>query len=255
LLKPKNLNKLFALTLVVSGMVLLVVSTFYVSSFLTIFSSTLVFWGAILLYITPTKFVQLDLLNAIVDGTSSNIERILIELKLTEKGIYLPPKNLPDIESSLIFLSNKHEIDLPSSGETSEKLYGTKHDGIFVTPPGLKLSKYIEQELKEPLLKTNLEGLQDQLSEIFVEKYEFAESFEMRVQNMNIIVELKNSLFEQICVETEKQPLTHSQVGCILSSALACAFAKATGKPITIESESRNLDSRTTTITYHIGEV
>jgi len=34
-------------------------------------------------------------------------------------------------------------------------------------------------------------------------------------------------------------------MGCPLCSAMACALAKATGKPVTIEKEMQNLDGST----------
>jgi hypothetical protein len=43
-------------------------------------------------------------LGASANGSADNIERILSEFDLSEKGIYLPPKNLKKIESSLIFI-------------------------------------------------------------------------------------------------------------------------------------------------------
>lgn len=68
------------------------VSAFYASYFIAIFEVSLIFWGAILLYITPDKHVPLSLLNASAKANASNIERILTELNLSEKGVYLPPK-------------------------------------------------------------------------------------------------------------------------------------------------------------------
>jgi hypothetical protein len=248
------LNKIFAFTSVSLGIFLLIVSMFYVSSFAAIVGVALGFWGAIFLYIMPTKNVPLSLLNASVDGYASNIERILNEYKLQEKGFYLPPKSLKNMESSLIFIPNSPETKLPSPDETSEKLYGKQKNGIFITPPGLMLSRLFEQELSESFLETNLDRLQNILPKLFIEKLELAESFEMHMQENTITVKLRNSIFNRVCLDTDNQPLTHSQVGCVLSSSLACAFAKAAGKFIIIQNETKNPETKTTTITYHIGE-
>jgi hypothetical protein len=41
-------------------------------------------------------------------------------------------------------------------------------------------------------------------------------------------------------------------MGCALCSAIACALAKATGKPVTIEKEEQSQDGKTTKIQYRI---
>jgi hydroxymethylpyrimidine/phosphomethylpyrimidine kinase len=62
-----------------------------------------------------------------------------------------------------------------------------------------------------------------------------------------------NHVFEGLCKETRKLERTHETVGCPLSSAIACALAKATGKPITIEKELQDPDG-STRIQYRLLE-
>jgi hypothetical protein len=93
-----------AATLVTLGAALVALSAFYVSSFLAILGLAMVFWGCILLYVAPVRHVPYDLLEAAADVNASGIERVLAELNLSGKGVYLPPKNLKDIESSLVFI-------------------------------------------------------------------------------------------------------------------------------------------------------
>ncbi len=86
------------------GLSLVIASAIYASSFLAILGLAIIFWACILLYITPVKHVPLTLLQASADSSTSNIERVITELNLTEKAVYLPPKNLKNIDSSLIFI-------------------------------------------------------------------------------------------------------------------------------------------------------
>jgi hypothetical protein len=71
---------------------------------MAILGTAIVFWGAILFYILPVKHVPLAFIAASASSNVNNIERILFEFDLSEKGVYLPPKNLKNIESSLIFI-------------------------------------------------------------------------------------------------------------------------------------------------------
>jgi hypothetical protein len=242
---------LFMLTL---GVLSVIVSAFYASSFLAILGGAIIFWGAILLYITPSKHVPLTLLNASAEAAAANIERLISELNLSEKGVYLPPKNLKNIDSSLVFIPETLKTPLPTPEETNEKLLTNEKTGAFITPPGSALSRLFEEELGFSFTKTDLNQIQNKLPKLLVEDMELAENAEIQIQGNTVTLEITGSILNEICRQTDSQPKTHKQVGCLLSSAIVCALAKATGKPITIQNETRNQETKTTHIEYEILE-
>jgi len=260
--KPKEFKvnirfstRMVASTILILGLISLAASAFYASSILAFIGLGLTFWGALLLYITPTRYVKLDLLNAIAPSTLANIEKILTSSKLNEKGIYLPPKYLRDFESSLVFIPSKNNKTLPRPEEIDEeKLYSKNPEGMFLTPPGIALSKLFEEELGTSFTKTDLNYIQNNLPKLLIEDMEIAENVEVITENNMIIVEVTNHIFNEICEETRKLQKTHEAMGCPLSSAIACALAKATGKPITILKEEKTQDGKTTKIQYRILE-
>ncbi len=234
-----------------AGVIALAFSIYYTSLILAFIGLGLTFWGALLLYITPSKHVPLELLNA----TLTNIEKIITDSNLNGKGIYLPPKYLKEFESSLMFIPSKVEQALPKPEEVEEeKLYSRKPKGIFLTPPGLALSKLFEKELGTSFTKTDLNYLKETLPKLFIEDMEIAENIAVLIENNTITIEIRNHIFKGICEETKKHPKLQESIGCPLCSAVACAFAKATGKPITIEKEEQSQDGKTTKIQYHILE-
>jgi len=243
------------LAMLVLGIVLLVSSAFYVSSFLAIIGLAIAFWGAILLYIKPVKHVPLSLLYASAEAIASNIERILIELKLSQNGIYLPPKNLKNAEDSIVFVPASQHAVLPTPEENNDKLYCNSKNGVLLTPPGLELCQLFERGLGLPITKTDLSFLQTSLPKLLVETLEVAESLEVKIIGNTIIVEVNGTLFAPLCEQTGKYPRCHGQVGCLLSSALACAFAKSAGEPVTIESELLDVEEGFMQIEFHIGAV
>jgi hypothetical protein len=230
------------------GVALTVLSALNGSSFLAILGVAIIFWGAILLYVTPAKHVPLTLLNASAEAAAANIERLISELNLSERGVYLPPKNLKNIESSLVFIPETIKTPLPTPEETNEKT------GAFFTPPGSALSRLFERELGFSFTKTDLKQIQNKLPKLLVEDLELAENAEIQIQGNTVTVEIIGSILDEICRQTDYQPKTHKQVGCLLSSAIACALAKATGKPVTIQNETRNQETKTTHIEYQIFE-
>jgi len=91
------------------------------------------------------------------------------------------------------------------------------------------------------------------LRTVLTKSLKVAESVDIQVSNDTITVELTKSVFERICRETDNQPLTHRQVGCLLSSAIACALVKVVRQPVTIQRENLNLEKRITQIQYVYG--
>jgi hypothetical protein len=238
-----------------TGVVMIVFSALNGSSFLAIIGVSVAFWSILLLFFTPTKHAFLDLLKATASASGSNIERSLIEFDLSEKGVYLPPQNLRNFESSLVFIPKTGQMSLPKADETSDKLFAEKKTGLFFTPPGLALSTMFENELGLSFRKISLTQMQDSIKRLFI-NLKFAEDVQIQIQERTIILEITSSIFNTLCYETRNsQPRTHTQVGCILASAFACAFAKASDKPITIQNDTLNPDNKTLIIEYRMEEV
>ena len=239
--------------LLIFGLASLLSSVFYSSYVLAFIGLGLTFWGALFLYVKSTKYVKLELFNAASSSSLYNIERILATTKTGLKGIYLPPKNLQDHTSSLVFIPTEPNQPLPTSAETDpQRLKSENSIGLLLTPPGLTLSKLFEKELKKPFTETTLEDLQNQLPKLF-DELQITKNLTIQAQDNLITITIRNHVFEDLCKETARLELTHKTVGCPLSSALACAFAKATGKPIVIEKEETS-PNETTTIQYKVLE-
>jgi hypothetical protein len=101
-------------------------------------------------------------------------------------------------------------------------------------------------------MEASLEELQTQLPKLF-DELQITKNLDIQLESSKIIVTLRNHIFEDLCRETARLERTHRTVGCLLSSALACAFAKSTGKPIVIEKDETGPD-KTTTIHYRVLE-
>ena len=250
--KRKTFSQIIILIMLSLGIVIVIVSKFYTSSFLAIFGLAIIFWGAILLYLTPSKHVPLTLLNASTKAAVSNIERVITELDLDQKGIYLPPDNLRNIDFSLVFIPETSKSPLPSLEESDKKLLSKEKTGTFFTPPGSALTNLFEKELGVSFTKTDLNQIQNLLPKLLVKILELAKDAEIQIQGNTVILQVRKSILDEICRQTDFQPKAHKQVGCLLSSAIACALAKATGKPIIIHNETRNPQTETTYIEYRI---
>ncbi len=248
-----KLNQAGVLVLVAIGVILTALSVFYASSFLAILGVGIVFWGIILLYVTPVRHVPLRLLSVSAVSNSGTVERLLSEMDMTEKGYYLPPRYLKDFESSLVFIPEKPGQELPEPGAVDEeKLLSSKQDGLFLSPPGLDLCRLFEKELGVSFTRTDLSYFQQKLPKVLIEDMEMAENVEVQIQSGVVAVDVTGSVLDEVCQETDRQPRVHELVGCLLSSAIACALAKTTGEPVIIQKESRNPESKATHIEFQV---
>jgi hypothetical protein len=239
--------------LVVIGFILLVSFVFYSAFYLatlTILIVTFIFWGFMLFHNSSSKYVLSTLLNATND--LSNIERILTEANTNQKGVYLPPKKLKNPESSLVFIPEEATKALPEAQESHMNLLPKEKNGVFLTPPGFSLSRLFEIELKYSFTKIDLSSIQSVLLNVMVEKMDIADDVKIEIQGNSINVEVTNSVLEGLCQQTQDLARTHNQVGCVLSSSIACALAKASGKPIIIQKETKRPQTKITQIEYFI---
>jgi hypothetical protein len=208
-------------------------------------------WGALLLLIVPTKYVKLELLTA-SSSLLANFEEMMSVTGAHGKGVYLPPKLLQDYQSSLVFIPGKEGEVLPTREEIERRKTPKTSRGLLLTPPGLALSGLFESKMGKSFTELSLDQLQKMLPKLF-EELEITKTANINVENDVVTVDVKNHVFKELCEENRKLERTHEAVGCIFSSAIACALAKATGKPIIIQKEETTQD-QATTIDYRMLE-
>lgn len=249
-----TLNRLLSMSILSAGIILVISSAFFSSAFFAILGTSLIFWSIILLYITPEKNIPLKVFATASKASLPNIQRILTENNTTQKGIYLPPKNLRQFDSSLIFIPNTPTTSLPAPEENSEKLFSEQKNGLFLTPPGMALCDLFEKESGGSFSKIDFENFRINFQKVLVDALAMSENVEITVTKNKISVEITSKILNGIYGEMGDQSALNSQVGCLLSSAIACALAKTTGKPIIIQDEIRESETKVTII-YEMYEV
>lgn len=248
-------NQVIIYTLLCAGVIFIIASMFYVSSLVAIIGVTMIFWGFIILYILPVKHVPLLLLNTSVRSNTNNIECILNEFNLKEKGVYLPPKSIENFEYSLIFVPKSPNGFLPQMVHKDyQKRLTENKEGVFLTPPGYALSMVFEKEFGSTFIKASIQELPIILPKLIVEKLELAQNLEVLVQENIVTMKISDNIFSDICKENDNNPRSHTQIGCMITSALACVLAKVTGKPILIKNEATNNEDKTMTVEFLVKD-
>jgi hypothetical protein len=261
-------------TLVALGAVALTVSIITVFSTLALIGLGLIFWGAILNFVQTQEYTKEILLPATVNSILTTLDQTLQQLGYEGKAVYLPPKYLRNPEDNKAYIPKQKNANLPTPEQIQkqETEPPSNSEGILVTPPGAGLTKLFEKTLDTDFMKKDLQYLQQNMPKLFIEDLEIATDLEITAgpsssanptnnspnqtgKNQNSVhVRIGSTVYKDVCKEAEKLPNVYTTLGCPLSSAIACALARATGKPITIENGKTSEDGKTIEIDYRILE-
>lgn len=253
---PKTKKETFvSLFLLALGIIALASSIIYTSSILAFIGLGFTFWGALLLYIKPERYVKVDLLDSTVLSTLETINNLLTNLNYKGKAIYLPPKHLKDLKSAKAFIPSKNQTTIPSTEElTEETILSTNPEGIFLTPPGLALTNLYEEKLGTSFTKQDVQYLLKNLPKLLIEDLEIAENLEIKTSKNVVHIKITGSVFQNLCKKTEKLSKINKSLGSPLLSSLAITLTRTTGKPITIKKTNLSKDNKTIKVYYQMIE-
>lgn len=221
----------------------------------------LVFWGALFLLTRPTSYVKSSLLDATAISTYTTIDRIAKELKYNSKGYHIPPypeevylpEHLKGLKETIVFISANEETELPQLEEIAKSRFILeKTNGIIISPPGLGLVEQFEKELRTILTKINLEDLCEVLPKTIQEDLQLAKEVDMEAEGNLVHLKITDSIYKALYREADLQSVHF--LGSPLESAIACAIAKSTGKPVTIQESRTDPNTDTIEVTYLIRE-
>ena len=249
-----------AYTILCFGAITFTMSIVYTASIPAFIGLGLTFWGALLLFIKPKKYVQFSLLNSIAISSLETIDRIIGGLGYAGKAVYLPPKYSEMLEKAIVFVPFDKNVVIPplkrvAEGETRVLPMLTMNPkGIFLRPPGLRLTNLYERELGKDFTKVDLLYLHQNLPQLFVEDLEMADDLQMTIEGNLIQVRITGSVFKDFCSEAMKLSHICGSIGCHLCSSIAIALTRASGKPITIEETDVSEDRKVIEVHYKILE-
>jgi len=168
-----------------------------------------------------------------------NVEKLLQDLDLTERGIYLPPAGS---EMSKVFIpmvltpsTKKPPLDLNQSRRIFVTVGKNPEDrGILLESPGGTLLLAIERSLGTSLRDVSLESLAASFNSAF-KALGIAKATSLNASEDTLEIHLQLSAISK--AETRLRnlaPRLATQVGTPLVSAIATAVSKATGKYVTV---------------------
>jgi len=249
--KRRPSSTIVGYVLVGIGGVSLVSAAVLTSTILTFTGLGLVFWGAILLFIRPQKYVQSDLMNSTALSSLRTIDRVMVDLGYTEKGVYIPAGNP---EKAVVFVPSEPFTRIPKAREIEHQTFIKNPKGIAMIPPGLALANLIERGLGVNLSKCALETLRDRLPKLLIEDLEMVQDFEMQIDGNNVRFKFVESIYRDFCNQLRGSTRVSCALGCPICSAMACILTMTTGKPVSFEEDKYSTDGRILESSYRILE-
>lgn len=250
-------TKVVPIVLTFVGAVALVFSIFYTSSVLALIGLGLLFWGAILFYVHTDRHVKEILLDKTALPSLANLGQIIGEMGYEGKGIYLPPEHLNDDESVKIYVGARTDgkLPLPEDIQRNEnRLFLKNPEGLLITPTGIELTSLFEKTLGTNFKRVDLRYLEKNIPKLLTQDLEIAQSVDVEINDHKVRIRMKNSIYQSMCSETRKLSNVCGSLGCPFCSAIACALAKATGKPVIIEENTSSDDDKTIDIEFRLLE-
>lgn len=212
----------------------------------------LLFWGILFIYIRTEEYTKKTLLGTVAYPQTITLNQIIQELHFKGNPVYLPPKYFTNPETLRAYIPQHEETVLPTPEQVQQQesqVFMNSPRGMLVTPAGSELTKLFEKTLSKNFTLVDLEYLQQNLPRLLIEDFEIVQNFEMEKETNEIRVRIEYS--EKSILNAEKEG-HQSILNFTLGSAIACALAKTTGKPITIDDQQTSKNRREVTIQYRI---
>lgn len=240
-----------------AGAAVVLGSMVFSSSVWALVGLVLTFWGVFFFFLKPTSLVKADLLDSAYFSLLENVNRLFSDYGLKGKGVYLPPRYFEELSGGLVFVSAKEEVFVPTLGEVrkaEDSIFLKNPSGVCLVPSGVALTNLLERELGNSFAKVNLEYLERNLPRAFVEALEVAEDFELSVEGGRVHVRIEGSVYKDLCDEVRGLSRVCGSFGCPLCSSIACALARASGRPVVMDGNEFSRDGKVMDVYYRVLE-
>jgi len=239
--------------LLVLGLILLGLAIVYSHNVAAFIGIALVFWGALLLYVRPTRFVRREILDSIVLDPIQSMQKSFEDMDFRGTPRHVSPATISGMRGAVLLIPRSDQTELPTDEQLSlEATVIESPSAVKLTPPGLGLSRLIESELRTNFSVVDLEYLQHNLEKAVVEGLEIADDFEMEINEPKIVVMVRGSVFYDVAEALNRKD-GGTRFGDPLSSAMACILARSTRRPVVIEKIECEPKTRAIAATFDLG--
>lgn len=273
-----RLSVRIALIFLFLGIILFALSLLFETQIISVIGLGLIFWGALFLIITPSKYVESNLLITSTLHAYITIDRMLKDINPKNEAYNIPacpqdvnlPEHLKGLRETVTFIPAKgssgmvQPTEIDPTGDNflfenaKELLVSIAKDkflienpkGLLIASPGIGLLDQIEQRRERYVAKNPPVELDVMLPSLLKGLY-LTKDIEMTTNGNHVTLQITDSLYKNLY--SQKYNLRSINfIGCPIVSAAACAIAESTGKPTQIQKIVSSPNGRTMIATIKI---
>jgi len=231
------------------GALSLVSSVVFTSTVLAFIGLGLAFWGGLLLFIRPRKYVGLDVMDSTTLSSLATIDRVVTSLGYTQKGVYMPVSN-PD--KAVAFIPSQPLKEIPEIELAEKQTFVKDPEGIVVVPPGLALANHFERELGVKFTDWSLQQMSERLPRLLIEDLELVRDCTIDINGDHVTFKFVESVYSDFCAKLREDTKICGSLGCPMCSAMACVLAQVSHRPVEFDKHKYSPDGSTVESSYHI---
>ena len=203
------------------GIILVLISIVHSNQVSMIIGIAVIFWGSLIIYIRPTRFVRKDLLDSVGLTVTKDLNKLLRNNGYQGKPRYLSKNSLENIKNVILFIPKKDVKEFTIKDDFwTQNIYYDNPEGVKLKPTGIILSKLIENELGKNLIMVDLGYLTTNLEKAVID-LQLVRTFKIEVNENLVNVRITGSMFNEYYENGERNvdllidPLT-SCIACML---------------------------------------
>jgi hypothetical protein len=241
------------------GGISMIFAYFESSLILTFIGLGSLFWGAMMFYISPSRLVRADVVDALIPAMQNSFNAIINLMGYTGEVVFFHPRTLKGLTQGYVFISHntvpKPKIDvlnlLPNSSADGTPSIHMDPKGTFLIAPSQRLVDLFEKEMRINFAAVNFGYLQETLPKLLIEDLELIDNISLIETDDAFTVTMSGGPFVKMCRQTSENKSNSNHIWCPICSTLALVFSKLKGMPISIEETLVN-DSDTISIKFAV---
>jgi hypothetical protein len=248
-----------------TGGTVLLFSYLLTSSILTFIGLGLTFWGVLIIYISSSRHVHSDVLNAITSSMQKTVDDVITYMGYNGEVIFFHPKNLIGLGQGHIFIShyaakgdgtNTSKLEalnlLPHDSEAGTPSIYLHPMGMFLIAPSQGLVDLFEKELRVNLATVDFSFVQQALPKLLIENLGVVDevSLEPMEDGNSFVMSFSGGACTEMCTYFDRNSRLGKSLGCPLCSSVALLISKVTGKPVKIKETTIQDDNKKNSTTF-----
>ena len=158
-----------SIVLIFLGAASLIISYLYSSLILTFIGLGLTLWGCVIFFVSPTRQVPEEIVNAVALYTIKAIDGLLVSTGYKGRTIFSYPK-LCNVTKGYVFIPYDGVYTIPEDQEfAKEVVFCDSQKGIYIVAPSQGLVELFERELDVNLASVDLAYVQENLPKLLIE--------------------------------------------------------------------------------------